>query len=102
MENVPTTVISIWWGALVLTVLMVLPLAVYLLHRTLTAARQIEYNLAQARDAGAGIQRNTSEASQLNTTLEAAPVIIQSASNIEDGSEALTRTLASRLQGGGR
>jgi hypothetical protein len=99
MENVPSTVIVIWWIALILTVLVVLPLAVYLLQRTLTAARQIEGNLARARDAGVGISRNTAETRQLNTTLEAAPVLIDSASNIRTGSEALTRTLVGRLEG---
>lgn len=99
MENVPAAVVYIWWIALILTALVVLPLAVYLLHRTLTAARKIEENLARARNAGAGIARNTREAQRLNTTLEAAPVLLQSGSNIRAGSETLTGTLAGRLEG---
>ncbi len=102
MESVPSYVIVIWWIALALTALVVLPLAVYLLNRTLTAARRIEHNLNEARRAAAGIQANTREANQLNVTLEAAPAIVQSGAAIESGSGELTRTLAGRLDGDGR
>jgi hypothetical protein len=102
MENVPTTVIVIWWIALFLTAVVVVPLAVYLLNRTLRAARQIEHYLSRAREAGAGIARNTAEAAQLNATLNAAPGLLEPAAGIERGSATLTRTLTSRLDGGKR
>jgi hypothetical protein len=102
MENVPTTVIVIWWIALILTAVVVLPLAVYLLNRTLRVARQIEQYLARAREAGAGIARNTAEAEQLNATLNAAPALLEPADNIERGSATLTRTLTERLERGDR
>lgn len=101
MENVPTSVIVIWWIALILTAIVVLPLAVYLLHRTLRVARQIEFYLARARDAGAGIATNTADVDRLNTTLNAAPSLLEPADNIERGSQTLTRTLINRLEGGG-
>lgn len=102
MEDVSTTITVIWWIALILTVVVVLPLAVYLLNRTLRAARKIEYSLARARDAGSGIARNTAEAEQLNTTLNAAPGLLEPAAGIERGSATLTRTLTERLEGGQR
>jgi hypothetical protein len=102
MENVPGTVIVIWWIALILAALVVLPLAVHLLHRTLKAAMQIEHYLARAREATEGIARNTAEASQLNTTLEVAPQLLESSASIEHGSGELLRTLASRLERGRR
>lgn len=102
MESVPTTVIVIWWIALILTVVVVLPLAVYLLNRTLRAARQIEYYLARARDAGAGIASNTAETRQLDDTLNAAPELLESSERISNGTGVLTRTLVGRLEGGER
>jgi hypothetical protein len=103
MENVPTSVIVIWWIALIITVLVVLPLAVYLLNRTLRAARQIEHYLARARQSGAGIAANTvATEQQLNRTLNLAPGLLEPAAGIERGSEELTRTLVGRLEGGER
>lgn len=102
MESVPTSVIVIWWIALILTAAVVLPLAVYLLNRTLRAARQIEHYLDMARRSGKGIAANTAAAEQLNVTLEAAPGLLEPAAGIERGTEELTRTLTGRLGGGER
>jgi hypothetical protein len=102
MENVPTSVIVIWWIALILTAVVVLPLAVYLLNRTLRAARQIEYNLARARESGRGLAANTAATEQLNQTLSAAPALLEPAAGIEQRTGELTRTLTSRLEGGER
>ena len=50
--EVPAVVYVIWWVTLIVAVVVVLPLAVYLLHRTLVAARQIERYAARALEAG--------------------------------------------------
>jgi hypothetical protein len=100
MENVPTSVVTIWWIALIVTAVVVLPLAVYLLNRTLRAARQIEYYLARARHACGGIAENTGETERLNATLTAAPGLLEPAAGIERGCETLTRTFTERLEGG--
>ena len=57
--NVPTAVFTIWWIGLLLTLLVFVPLAVYLLHRTWRAARSIERYAAEALQAAAGIVENT-------------------------------------------
>jgi hypothetical protein len=55
----PAGVLVIWWITLIVAVAVVLPLAWYLLHRVLLAARNIERYAAEALGAGAGIARNT-------------------------------------------
>lgn len=102
MENVPTSIVVIWWIALILTVVAVLPLTVYLLNRTLRAARQIEFYLARARDAGVGLASNTAETRQLDVTLDAAPELLEPAERIANGTESLSRTLVGRVEGGER
>lgn len=70
MTGVPGSVMVLWWGALVLTVLVVVPLAIYLLHRTWRAAREIQRYTEEALEAGAGIAGNVSHLTKLNDTVE--------------------------------
>jgi len=70
--DVPQIVFVLWWATLVIAVVAVLPWAVYLLHRTLMAARQIERYAATALTAGVGLAGNTANIPQLRAT---APVL---------------------------
>ena len=68
-------VVWIWGVTLVLVTLVIVPLAIYLLHRTLRAAMAIERNTREALDAGARIAENTAAVAQntkvpaVNTTI---------------------------------
>src|SRR5215210_8943745 len=84
MVEIPTAVYVIWWATLIVAVVVVLPLAVYLLHRALMAARQIERYAARALQGGVGIAGNTENVSALEGTISTATEILQTARSIEE------------------
>lgn len=81
--ELPVAAYVIWWATLVIAVVVVLPLAVYLLHRTLRAARQIERYAAKALAAGGGIAGNTQNIEALEDTISVATGILQTSESIE-------------------
>ena len=94
--NIPEIVYVLWWITLVVAVVVILPLAVYLLHRTLLAARQIEQYAATALTAGVGIAGNTANISALNATIAVATDILGSATAIEEHTGAIEQVLGAR------
>lgn len=87
--EIPMAVYVIWWATLIIAVVVVLPLAVYLLHRTLTTARQIERYAARALDAGVGIAGNTENIGALEGTISTATEILETARSIEQRTGAI-------------
>ena len=66
----PDAVYAIWWGGLIVTLVVFVPLAVYSLHRTWRSARSIQRYVAETLQAAAAradrlreVFRNPSEAS---------------------------------------
>lgn len=98
--EVPTAVYVIWIIVLVLAVFVILPLAVYLLQRTLNAARQIEHYFAEMRDAGVGIANNTSHISALDDTIGVATEILETAGSINEHTATIKSVLTERAQVG--
>lgn len=94
--EVPTVVYVIWWLTLIVAVVVVLPLAVYLLHRTLMAARQIERYAAKALAAGVGIAGNTDNIRALEGTISTATQILETSRSIEEHTGTIEEVLASR------
>lgn len=99
---VPTAVYVIWAIALAIVILVVIPLTVYLLHRTLTAARNIEQYLAEMRDAGVGIANNTDHVAGLDDTIEVAGQILETAGAIEEHAATIETTLEARAGSDGQ
>lgn len=64
-----STAVVIWWTTLILTLLVFVPLAWRLLHRTWRAAAQIRDYTERALDSGLGIAGNTAALTELETTL---------------------------------
>ncbi len=81
--ELPIAVYVIWWATLIVAVFVVLPLAVYLLHRAFSAARQIEHYAAKALAAGGGIAGNTENIGALEDTISVATGILNTAESIE-------------------
>lgn len=100
--EIPQAVFVIWIIVLVVAVAVVLPLTVYLLHRTLTAAQHIERYFAEMRDAGVGIAENTSHVTALDGTIAVATQILQTAGSINEHSATIKTTLAGRVNAGDR
>ncbi len=84
MVEIPTAVYVIWWVTLIVAVVVVLPLAVYLLHRALMAARQIERYAALALEGGVGIAGNTENIAALEGTISVATGILETTRSIEE------------------
>jgi hypothetical protein len=75
----PDAVFWIWGITLGVITFVVVPLALYLLHRALRAARSIERYTREALEAGAGIAANTAAIAALGETLAAAGSLLKAA-----------------------
>jgi hypothetical protein len=98
---VPQGIYIIWAILLIVAVFIVLPLVVFLLHRTWLAARSIEHYFAEMATAGVGIAENTSHIKALEDTIAVATAILGVAGNINDHTDTIMTTLATRASGNG-
>lgn len=78
-EMFPPIVYTIWTAGLVITLVVFVPLSVYLLHRTWLAARSIQGYAADALTAAAGIAGNTQHIPALDATITVASEILGAA-----------------------
>ena len=102
MVEIPTAVYVIWWATLIVAVVVVLPLAVYLLHRALMAARQIERYAALALEGGVGIAGNTENIAALEGTITTATEILETARAIEEHTGTIEEVFEARMGRGER
>lgn len=92
----PTFAIIIWIGALAVVALVVVPVAVNLLRRTLVAAWAIERYLSEMNAAGAKIAGHTGAIPALDQTLATAAAMVGVAVQIEAKTAAAKEVLAAR------
>lgn len=92
----PPAVLVLWWIALGLTVLVIVPLALYLLHRTWRAARAIQRYSAEALAGAAGIAENTARLGALDDTIAAAGPILERTEAIQGLTAEAGRVLRAR------
>lgn len=95
-EGVPDAVLWIWGITLLVIALVIVPLAILLLHRTLRNARSIEHYLAGMREAGTGVAGNTAAIPALDQTIETAGAMGGVAASLERRSGAIAGILARR------
>lgn len=95
MIDVPVAVYVLWIIGLVLVVLMV-PIAVYWLHRLLQAALHIKRYTAEMLTAGLGIAGNTQQIAALENTIQVATGILNTADAINEHTAAIENLLSSR------
>lgn len=94
-------VLTLWWITLGITVLVVVPLAIHLLHRTFEAARMIQRYTAETLAAGLGIAGNTAPAGEaLDATIAAAVPIVERMGRLRGAAAGLEAILLAR--GGSR
>lgn len=84
------------WTILLIVAILVLPLVVYLLHRTWQAARSIERYLEEMRAAGEGIAKNTSHIEALEDTGDTSDALLSTASDIDAHAATIEDTLEER------
>ena len=84
-----TAVYWIWGVTLAIITFVVVPLALYLLHRTLKAARFIERYARESLTAGVGIATNTSAIPALERTLAVATSLVEASKLLRARTEEL-------------
>ncbi|MBC7893787.1 MAG: hypothetical protein H7066_00145 [Cytophagaceae bacterium] len=98
MSEIPDDVYTIWWVGLIVTLVVFVPLAVYLLHRTFVAARSIQRYAADALTAAAGIAGNTSHLPALDATIAVASTMLPVAGSIVARLDTAATVLAQRAE----
>lgn len=93
---IPDAVYTIWWVGLILTLGVLVPLAVYSLHRTWRSARSIQRYAAEALQAAAGIERNTRNVDALDDTISTASDMLGVAGGVERKLDAVASVLEER------
>lgn len=91
----PEAVYVLWTLVLIVAVL-VLPVVVYLLHRTLTAARSIARYFEEMRIAGEGIAGNTAHIPALEETIELGGTLLGVAGDIDAHAAAIEDVMIQR------
>ena len=94
----PPAVYTIWWVGLIVTLLVFVPLAVTLLHRTWQAARSIQRHAADALAAAAGIAANTRNIAALDATIGVAGQMLGHAGGVAQKLDTAATVLAERAE----
>jgi len=97
-EMFPPAVYTIWRVTLAITLVVFVPLAVYLLHRTWHAARSIQRYAAETLVAARGIAGNTQHVPALDATIATAGDLLQAAGAVERKLDTAARVLATRVR----
>ena len=90
----------IWAATLLVVVVVIVPLAIVLLHRTLRAAVSIRRYLDEMLTAGVGVAGNTASIKALDDTLGVAGAMVQVAGDIKSHSGTIATVLAQRAARG--
>ncbi len=94
----PPAVYTLWWIGLILTLVVFVPLSVFLLHRTWRAARSIQLYAADALAAAAGIAGNTQHIPALDATIGVAGEMLETAGGVVDKLDTVATVLAQRAE----
>jgi hypothetical protein len=90
----------VWALTLGVVVVLIVPLAIVLLHRTLRAARSIRRYLDEMLAAGAGIAGHTASIAALDTTVGTAGAMLGVAGDLKQHSGTIAAVLAARADRG--
>ena len=89
-------IVYILWIVVLAVALILFPFIVRLLHKTLIAAKNIERYLKDMKEAGLGIAGNTEHITALNSTIDVAVDILDSAGKINSNAETIKSVMADR------
>ena len=90
----------VWAVTLAIVVVVIVPLAILLLHRTLRAAISIRRYLDEMLTAGVGIAGNTASIKALDDTIGVAGSMVKVAGEIKSHSGTIASVLAGRAAQG--
>ena len=97
-STVPPAVYTISWAGLIVTLIVFVPLAVSLLHRTWRSARSIQRYAAETLQAAGGIARNTAKIKALDETIAVAGDMLAAAGGVERKLHTVATVLEERRQ----
>ena len=92
----PHAVYVIWWVGLIVTLVVFVPLSVWLLHRTFVASHSIRQYADDALAAAAGIAGNTKYIPALDATISVGSQMIGVATEIASKLDTAATVLAER------
>ena len=92
-----TAALWIWAITLAVVTVVIVPIAVYLLHRTLRAARSIERYTRESLAAGVGIASNTGAIAALDDTIRAASALLEAAEALKRQTAEVSDAVAGSL-----
>ena len=95
-ETIPPVVFTLWQAGLFVTLVVLTPLAVYLLHSTWRAAHSIQIYAREALLAAGGIAGHTKNLPALNETIGVATQILAAASGVDKKLDTIANVLAQR------
>ncbi len=88
--------VYILWIIVLAVALILFPFIIRLLHKTFMAAKNIERYLREMKEAGMGIASNTSHVTALDSTINVAVDILDSAGKINSNAETIETVMADR------
>jgi hypothetical protein len=88
--------ITLWWIGLIVTLVVFVPLAVYLLHTAWRAARSIQLYARETLAAAAGVAANTKHIPALDATLSTAEQMVAAAGAVDKKLATIATVLAQR------
>ncbi len=100
VRTLPESVYTIWWFVLLTVLVVIVPLAIALLHRTLRAALSIRRYLEEMLVAGVAIAKNTSSIPALKDTIAVGSGMVETAGRLKEHSATIASVLAARAKAG--
>lgn len=91
-----TAALWIWAVTLAIVTVVIVPVAIFLLHRAFLAASSIERYTREALDAGAGIAKNTEAVAALDDTIAAASSLLEASQKLGERTEAIAKAVSSQ------
>jgi len=88
----------IWLVTLVVITVVVVPLAIFLLHRTLAAASAIERYTRETLEAGAGIAENTKAVAALEDTIRTAGSLLEASQKLSERTSQIAKAVSARKE----
>jgi len=89
-------IVYVLWIVVLVVALILFPFIVRLLYKTFIAAKNIERYLREMKEAGMGIAGNTGHITALDSTIEVATGILDSAGKINTNAETIKTVMADR------
>lgn len=86
----------IWAITLGVVTLVIVPVAIVLLHRTLRAASAIERYTRESLEAGVGIAKNTEAVKALDDTIAAATSLLEGSQKLRERTDAIAKAVSSK------